>query len=356
MKAAGFVIQHSTHLDHLGVLCELLNIPLIVTDENLIELAKTYYPALKIERREIADVTSFEILDEFDFLLYTSKVWAYETYGYARYIYNKSTRIVYCPHGNSDKGHSLKEMPDLPPSDIELYYGEHMLRHLKEMGALSSINALVRVGNFRLAYYKKHQSFYDALAQKQIFSQLDIRNPTYLYAPTWSTEECPSSFFTSCSRLIDALPKQANLIVKLHPLLEERSLAQTHRLIGAHSANKQVLFVDTFPPILPLLARCSAYIGDFSSMGYDFLAFDKPLFFFNPLQKERTKSHTLHSVGLTLPQEGNPFTFIENHFEENLAQFSSKRKEMLEITFGSPIRPETIELGITKNLRSERRA
>ncbi len=335
MKAAGFLIDFTTHLDHLGVLCSFLDIPLIVTDDKIVNVARTYYPELRIERREISEVTSPEIMDEFDFLLYTSKVWAYETYAYAREIYNKPVRIAYCPHGNSDKGHSLEGMTSLPPNDIELYYGEHMLKHLKQMGALDIINETVRTGNFRLAYYHKHKAFYDELAHKEVFSHFKESKDTILYAPTWNTEECPSSFFDQCAGLINALPSHYNLIVKMHPLLEMRFPSHVHQLLGRYDSHKRVLFLEEFPSIYPLLAGCFLYLGDFSSIGYDFLAFDRPLFFFDPLQNEKkTRSHTLHTCGITLPTEGNIFSFIEAHLSENKKTYTSKRKEMYAYTFG----------------------
>ena len=349
MKAAGFIIQHNTHLDHLGVLCELLDIPLIVTDDHLIETARTFYPNLRIERRELSDVTSPEIMDEFDFLFYTSKVWSYETYAYARWIYNKDVRVVYCPHGNSDKGHSLRGMADLPPNDIELFYGEHMLGHLKQMGTFDHINETIPTGNFRFAYYQKHRTFYDHLAEKEIFSQLKENKECILYAPTWSTEECPSSFLDQCAQLIDTLPNTYNLIVKLHPLLAEHHPAETYRLLGTYDRHESVLFVDHFPPIYPLLAGCSLYLGDFSSMGYDFLAFNRPLYFFDPLSdKGKNRGHTLHQCGMTLPPTENTFSFIENTLAENKKAYASKRLEMYAHTFGKPREIEVIKSALKK--------
>lgn len=349
MKAAGFIIQHDTHLDHLGVLCELLDIPLIVTDDHLIETARTFYPKLTILKRTLPEVTSPELLDTFDFLFYTSKVWSYESYAYARWIYNKEARIVYCPHGNSDKGHSLQKETDLPPNDIELYYGEHMLNHLKLMGAYPLINDTVRVGNFRLAYYEKHRTFYDALTQEKIFSRFASQKETILYAPTWSTSECPSSFLKQCAHLIDTLPKKYNLIVKLHPLLAEHHPAETHRLLGTYDTHPGALFVDHFPPIYPLLSRCALYLGDFSSIGYDFLAFNRPLYFFDPLNThEKNPGHTLHTTGLTIPTATPPFAFIESTLDENKRAYAAKRKEMYAYTFGTPKNPEAIKAALQK--------
>ena len=72
-------------------------------------------------------------------------------------------------------------------------------------------------------------------------------------------------------------------------------------------------------------------------MGYDFLAFNRPLYFFDPLaSQEKNRGHTLHACGMTLPAEENTFAFIERTLEENKKAYASKRLEMYAHTFGEP--------------------
>ncbi len=355
MKAAGFIIHFDTHLDHLGVLCELLDIPLIVSEEHLFNAAHTFYPHLQVELRSYTDVTSKSIMEEFDFLYFSSRLWAWESYVFAREFYKNDVRIIYCPHGNSDKGHSLIAHPDYPESDIELYYGEHMYDLLEKKGAVDKAQGAIRLGNFRYSYYKKHRTFYNALAHKHIFAHLDPLKETILYAPTRPSDECPTSFFQECGTLIEKLPDQYNLLIKLHPVLEKDFPVETLQLLGKHSDTPRVLFTENFPPIYPILEQCAFYIGDFSSIGYDYLAYDRPLFFFDPFDgKEKTRSHTLHACGLTLPSRENPFPFIEKNLEENKHELSAERQKMYAHTFGEPRDIATIKQDILNTHESSR--
>lgn len=339
MKACGIIHGTDYLLDHLGVLCEELDIPLFVTDHKLLLCAKKYYPNLTISYADLPAVSSQEIFSQFDLLLYTSKVWACESYAYVKELYKLPTRIAYCPHGNSDKGFSFIGTKSYPASDIELYYGNHMKELLEEMGALKGVSLPIRTGNYRLAYYKKNRAFLDSLVEAEIFSRLPSNPKTALYAPTWSSAEATSSFFTSCLDLINSLPSDCNLIVKPHPFLERNDISAYYKLQGACSAKENILFVDSFPPIYPLLARCSFYIGDFSSIGYDFLSFDQPLFFFDSTENQHASSRAryLHTCGMTLPKQTDPFAFIAKHEHENRLCLSTKRKEMYNYVFGEEV-------------------
>jgi CDP-glycerol glycerophosphotransferase (TagB/SpsB family) len=64
--------------------------------------------------------------------------------------------------------------------------------------------------------------------------------------------------------------------VKPHP--------NTERKYKIELTRTKVRLLEHFPPIYPLLDRTDAYIGDMSSIGYDFLAYERPLFF---LTKEK---------------------------------------------------------------------
>jgi hypothetical protein len=360
MNSVGLTVGPITHLDHLGVLCDLLDIPLYVAEDELLQAAKTYYPNLRAELKSYAEITSCDLMHSFDALLFTSKVWACETCVLAKDLFKSPLRVIYCPHGNSDKGHSLQDELSYPANDIELYYGDHMLDLLKKIGVEKNARATIRIGNFRYYYYKKYQSFYDALIQKMIFSHLQHQRQTVLYAPTWNTEESPTSFFSACGKLIDQLPDCYNLIVKLHPFLEKDYPAQTYQLLGNYEGREGVMFLEDFPPIFPLLAHCDLYLGDFSSIGYDFLTFDRPLFFFDPFEQKgiKTQSHFLHQCGLTIPSDVPVFEFIAGNLEKNQKELSAARKKIYDYTFGEERSIEaikqdllfSIEKGMSKNI------
>lgn len=314
----------STHLDHLGVLAHLLGVPLIVTEEKTFHLAKKFYPDLKIQVKDPSEL-SIDFLAGFDRILQCGQFWAVDLVPMIELMHHKKVRILFCPHGNSDKGHSAKK---LPPQDIALVYGNQMATSLKEKEALC--NEMIITGNYRFPFYRKKQNFYDNYAEEIVFSELDPRRRTLLYTPSWNDGENLSSFFSSAGKAIEQLTKRFNLIVKLHPLLEEHHPAETEYLLSHYQKSSHLLILQEFPPIYPLLARASAYIGDFSSIGYDFLAFDRPLFFLN----SEKDSLFLHKCGMTIPYDVDLCSFIETKWNENQNRFASARRKAYQYAFG----------------------
>lgn len=353
-KIAGFSIGPPTHLDHIGVLCDLLGAPLFVTEDDSVAAANAFYPTLEIIKTDFATITSPRFLDEYDALIYTSNIWAYETYIYARQFYQKPTRVIYCPHGNSDKGWALDLNYSYPYHDIELYYGDHMFDLLKSIRATQPSDQMTRLGNFRYAYYKQNKARQDALVEEHVFSKLEQKERTILYAPTWYTDECPTSFFDACAKMVDHIPENCNLVIKVHPFLKNTHPGQTVHELEKHQGKRNVLFLEDFPLIYPLLNRCDIYVGDFSSIGYDFLTFDRPLFFFDPFEKEgiKTRSHYLHQCGMTIPSSADVFPFIEKHHDQNQDEFSAKRKELYTYTFGDEVPLGTLNEHLLETIRS----
>ncbi len=83
-------------------------------------------------------------------------------------------------------------------------------------------------------------------------------------------------------------------------------------------------------------------------MGYDFLAFDRPLYFFNPKQsdvKENARPH-LYRCGLEIPQKDrkNLKQFLENTEDPH----KSARREIYAHAFGDERDPKIIKEEILK--------
>lgn len=322
-------------LDHLGVLAAILDIPLIVTEPKTYELAVSLYPQVNTLLMD-GDALSLDFLAaNFDTLFVSSKLWAIEMFPLFPLFCHKKMRIVYCPHGNSDKGHTLTKGSHAP-EDVNLVYGDHMLDLLRDTGMLEMIQQTIATGNYRYAFFQKHQAFYRDLAERAVFSKLDRAKKTIFYAPTWNGEENPSSFFSHCAELIQQLPSSFNLLIKLHPHLFEQAPAQTIAIFERYKDHPQALFLEDFPPIYPLLELADAYLGDFSSIGYDFLAFCKPMYFFNPAGTDlhRDRGRFLHRCGMEISARENIFDFIDKTLEKNRCEFSSIRKEIYTYTFG----------------------
>lgn len=325
MKAFAISTGPDTHLDHLGVVAALLEIPLFVTDARVYEIAQTFYPEVEVYLKEPSSLTLDFLAKECDLIFHCGKFWLEELLPLFELLYKKRMRFVFCPHGNSDKGHSIQAERQ---QDILLAYGDHMRDLLKNTGTRGEI---VLTGNYRLPYYHKHQAFYDKLADLRVFSKFDQKKKTILYAPTWENSENPSRFFEVCSRLISSLAPSFNLLIKLHPLMQEDQPARLLQLQEKHAGRPHLLFLTEFPAMYPLLAKTEIYLGDFSSVGYDFLAFDRPMYFFST-----NKKLPLHQCGMEIPDEemDNIADYLMRTEEENRTTLSSMRQKTYAYAFG----------------------
>lgn len=102
--------------------------------------------------------------------------------------------------------------------------------------------------------------------------------------------------------LTASIPSDWTLIIKPHPHLQ-CPLESTSRII----------VLKDYPPIYPLLAQVDAYLGDMSSIGYDFLTFRRPLLFYNPQKRDPQKDPGLYltQCGKRIREEENPFKILE---------------------------------------------
>lgn len=249
----------STHLDHLAPLCEVLNIPLIITEADVYDLAKHFYPMIEIKHIPLERLSLSFMAQNFTAIVTCGKFWAMEVGGAIEALFGKRIRFIFAPHGKSDK-EDLLDMPKVK-QDIELIYS----------GAPRE-NRIV-IGDIRRWFYTKYKSHFDSFCTS-FFSET---KKNVLYAPTWQTKATDTSFFSEAGKMIQQLSDRYHLLVKLHPLLEENDPATFYRILGQYE--DRVKFILNFPPVLPLLEKTDIYLGDYSSIGYDFLFYDRPMFF-----------------------------------------------------------------------------
>jgi len=318
MRSVALHTGPDTYLDHLGVIASLLEIPLIVTEEKTFEACKKFYPSVSCSRMDFAELTLDFLAAQFETIYMSSHQWTAELLPLIELFYRKKMRMVYCPHGNSDKGHSHTHHFR---KDIALVYGSHMHDLLEKTGALSKIEKTVLTGNFRLSFYRKHQPFYDALLKER----WSYKRQTLLYAPTWADGESDTSFFSYCEKLLEELSPHFDLIVKLHPFLEDRNPSETWKIVEKFSPKPGIVFLSDFPPIYPILNGCDGYVGDSSSIGYDFLAFNKPMFFLTDVQGP------IKNCGQKIPDKTNAARFIQASWNDGLEE---KRREVYRYAFG----------------------
>lgn len=270
MLLAGIIFDHSLHyLDHLAPFCAQAQCPLIVCEPELAQIAKDFYPDVEIQLTSLWDVQlpRYTIACDPEALL-------------ALAFPGQSTQVLWLPHGNSDKGWDTPYFQALE-EEIALVYGDRMIDFMKEKGVELKT---IRVGNFRWEYFSKQP--------------LPVPSPNrFFYAPTWDDSAGNNSFWSAFPKLADHLPATFELWVKLHPNTWHQFGPELERLMGKYNRTN-IRFLPNEPLIYPLLAQCSAYIGDMSSIGYDFLAFNRPLYFLN------AKPHLpLHKCGLPIDPE-----------------------------------------------------
>lgn len=361
MKGAALIGDYQIHnADHLAPIAAIMDIPLLFLNQSDTDLCKSIYPDIQIDTPEYNEFNAEEIIRSFD-VLFLSDLWPQakfeQAFGDLEKEYNKRIRHVFCPHGYSDKCFYFKECIY---EDIVLVYGQNMLDLLKECQVGHLLKDHVITGNYRYQYYLKHKIHFDRLVEERFLANFAKKQRTILYAPTWMDSEESSTFFDSCEVILDALPDSYNMIVKLHPRLEMHSCPEMdcagvyHYLIGKYSHKTNVVFVEYFPLVFPLLSASDAYLGDTSSVGYDFLAFNRPLFFLNKFRRDplTDRSAFLFRAGVNILPENyvNLFTIIDDYFNRDQPEDIKRRKELWNYTFGPERSFEAIKNDIEKIL------
>lgn len=344
--------SYSHQLDHLAVLSHALQIPFLLTDPLLYDQAKHFYPFTETFYLCERDCSLEFLSKNYDVLFISCKNWTLELSILMKELFNKPMRFCFCPHGNSDKGHVNPSSDLLRNQDLSLIYGNHMKDMLSKRGVLQTLQGTITTGNYRYRYYLDHKKFYDNLAEEDVFKKFKKKQKTLLYAPTWKDPENSSSFFDICAPLLEQLPEHYNLLIKLHPNLENDDPAKVYHLIGKYEHKQNVVFLTQYPLVYPILEKIDVYLGDFSSVGYDFLTFNKPMFFFNPKQRDPSSDEGLYlfRCGNEIPLSAYPalYNFIESSLKEDQKNFSCSRKKMYEYTFEKKISFSEIRQNIQK--------
>lgn len=358
-KGVGFCHNENFHfLDHVGVICNIMEIPILVVGDLNETLAKKYYRDLKVQNIDFEDLTIDFLFSNYD-VFFLSEYWDLATYlrqtEEQREKYGKTPRVVHCPHGFSDKSYYLDKCV---LEDIVLVYGNRMLEMFKKLGTLDQLNSYVITGNYRYAYYRKNKAFYDQIIQNEIRSKFKKEQPTLLYAPTWQDSFQASTFFEACGPLIEELPSDYNMIVKLHPSLERHDIVEYTLILNTYEEKENVVFICEFPPIYPLLDFSDIYIGDTSSIGYDYLAINKPMFFLNKFKESPEKNDRvyLYRCGTNIfPEDYRKiYSIIEKELPKDEEKFGKIRREVNLETFGEDKPLERIKEEIIQAYNSER--
>lgn len=253
IKSAIVVWDEAPHfLDHLAPLAAWLGFPLLLPNHKDYDLVRRYYPDAPVHFALGHELVVEELYKQYDLLLYST---------FNRKALGTNRPSVFVPHGNSDKaGH----LPYFLEEEAVFVYGQRMLDFI---GA--PLKNPIIVGNWRKAYYE----------ERQLTFLSPFTKPVILYAPSLGAFH---------EEILD-VPDGYNLLIKLHPQHERNHPGLVAKI--REKANLRLL--NDYPLIYPVLAKVDLYVGDISSVGYDFLAFDKPLVF---LEGESLYSHRFGRV------------------------------------------------------------
>jgi CDP-glycerol glycerophosphotransferase (TagB/SpsB family) len=301
MKGIGILPElRISYIDHLVPLCQLLQFPILVTEPWIQELIELYYPPMEIILADSDDYCLDAYLEGYNFFVYVDffrKTGA--AFEFGDYITHQKARSLFSFHGNSDKNWDIFWIERLLDEDLLLLYGPQQARWLEKKEVRKSH---LLAGNYRLEFYRQHEAFFDARLP------FEKRRKILLYAPTWSSPQRKSelsfyysSFFEKHCSLFRAPPSEIQLIVKLHP---HQLRLMRNEIEALQKSYPHIYFLDDFPLIYPLLKEVDFYLGDYSSIGYDFLAFDRPLFFF-----ELERPSPLAQAGRVIKEEELPLIY-----------------------------------------------
>ena len=298
-KTAALLFGKDTHhVDHLAPFCSLFELPLFFTDETLFHLARNQYENLTAYLEPSTSVC-MSIAKHFDQLITTlPKALVAPLFLVEQTVLQKKLATFWLPHGASDK----KNLAALEEEDHLLVYGEKMKRLLPEKVQ----HKTTLIGNFRYRYFLQHAPFYETLLQNTFI----FGKENYLFAPSWEEKEIP--FWVES--LIERKPEHVHLFLKLHPNTTISEVLQEK-----YRAHKKVTFMDTFTPIYPLLSKMDRLFTDISSIGYDFLTFDRPIHF------TTTKQEDLQQAG--------ELALLESPYKFSTKDFSAQRKALYAQTF-----------------------
>ncbi|MBI5273804.1 MAG: CDP-glycerol glycerophosphotransferase family protein [Chlamydiales bacterium] len=279
-------------IDHIAPFCCINTIPLFATEQDIVSAIEKYYPHTNVHLVSYANFPTITLgFDEIISCHWTCNL--KQIYFLAEILLKKEISTIWLPHGMSDKGfnHSLKQL--LKDEKKAFVYGSKMKQELFIENEHVSC-----VGNFRYKYFNEHASFYHQTTQA--LWKIDKKKKNILFAPTWVDANYKDAFFSACDTLCKELSHDYQLWIKLHPRTEKE---YEYHILQLKETYTNCIYLENIPFIYPILQFIDLYIGDYSSIGYDFLLFDRPMIFleFDPNVAKNNKERALHQCGATLP-------------------------------------------------------
>lgn len=300
------------HLDHICPLTSLLEIDFFTDCAEIAAIAKQQYPkiTLYLEERNLYRMS----LSSYDSILTTLPRQIIDLLFFSASIeIGKEPHTIWMPHGQSDKDN----MHALTKEICLFIYGDKMKSMIKPVLQSNTI----QIGNFRKAYFDIHREFYETLVK----NVLDLTTDTkyVLFAPSFEK----GNIHTWVEALIQKKPADITLLIKLHP--NTVNLHQGQSLKNKYEEHPGCKFIEDFFPIYPILSFTHALFSDISSICYDFLFFQKQMFFTSsentPMQK---CGETCNSL--------DPY----KNLDKNISLYSKQQKELYLQSFAKYTLPQ----------------
>ncbi|MBI5273803.1 MAG: CDP-glycerol glycerophosphotransferase family protein [Chlamydiales bacterium] len=315
------------HLDHIGPICAILGIPLTVTEKELLEIAKEYYPDLDVHYASYSTIAK-ELYDHCNAIISCLPTAILnEVFFLPSCLKAKKMTYIWCPHGNSEKGYDSYFTEVLEKERIILCYGPKIVQKLHHHHDLS-IHHLIKTGNYRFEYYQKQKTFYDPLFHEKI-GQFLKQPLNMLFAPSWKDHDNSNMVLEELKSIISQKPLSYNLLIKLHP--------NTIVKYGIHidllkEDYDDVFFIHDIPSIYPILNITDIYVGTHSSIAYDFLYFKKPIIFIDdkaPFASTISSSELNKLKTLILHLTNNTGSLVAHNIYYEQAFFNDVALDML---------------------------
>jgi CDP-glycerol glycerophosphotransferase (TagB/SpsB family) len=244
-------------------------------------------------------------------------------------------------HGVSSKGFSA-QWRNTRYFDLCLLAGERMRRDFERAGLLETVHCEV-VGYIPSDHLIHEPHDVDGFRRAH---DLDPSAPTVFYAPTWSSL---SSFNDHGLEIVEAVPRDWNLVVKLHPwtILRGEAPQMIPAVRGVMDGRPHAVMLP--PETEPALAMAAAdtLLGDRSSVCEEFLLLDRPIVFFDHLRSradldsetralvERGDWSDLHRCG-PVAQSGPELAEALSAMHRSPETFAEERHRMRDFVFHRP--------------------
>lgn len=267
MNKCGIIIGNFPQfIDHIVPYCVLSAFPIVVSDNEIYQSIKEFYPNANVFLVSLKEFP-FYIVEKYDEMV--SCHWSADLEAFfflPQELLKKQLKKIWIPHGNSDKGLNSYLPKQLEYESHIGYYGLRMKNFLSK----NPKTIFEYLGNFRLKYYQSLTKNFEKKPSRVI--------PNALIAPTWIATKNKRTFFNYLHHLLLNIKKSFNCFVKLHP----RTLKEDALVIqDLKNSFPETTFIENCPNIYPLLFQTDILISDLSSIAYDFLVFDRPIFFLN---------------------------------------------------------------------------